>query len=336
MAKAPNAIQASGVSICWEKITPAKTKRFLTHCRGRSEARRARIVRTPASRTGSAAAEALSDGGWSGGGRRNARPCPPPSRDALEGGPYRRCHRADLVLRQFREAWQGEDLGRRAGGMGKGAVGVGHGEHGLGGNGNRIAHGSADPGVAERGDQGVSLRRAHGELVIDVAGGGNLLGDGEGRPLQELTVARGDGAAPLVPGGEMPELHAEESGLQLVEPARVPELHVLVLPRRAVVPQPSDRLGDVVAGGEDHAAVAAAAQILRRVEGQTRYVAPRPRGTARIARPHCLRGVLDHRDAPGPRDLSNGVHGGGLAVEMHGEDGPRTRGRRALDVCGYS
>src|SRR5499427_6771362 len=273
MANAPKAIQASGVSICWEKITPAKTKRFLTHCRERSEARRARIVRTPASRTGSVAAEALSDGGWGGGGRRNGRPCPPPSRDALEGGPYRRCHRANLVLRQFREAWQREDLGRRAGGMGKGTVGVGHGEHGLGRDGNWIVHGSADPGIAERGDQGVPLRRAHGELVIDVACGGNLLGDGEGRPLQELTVARGNSAAPLVPRGEMPELHAKESGLQLVEPARVAKLYVLVRPRRTVISQPSDRLGDVVARGEDHATVAAAAQVLRRVEGQTRHFA---------------------------------------------------------------
>src|SRR5262252_430694 len=213
MAKAPNAIQTSGVSICWEKITPAKTKRFLTHCRGRSEARRARIVRTPASRTGSVAAEALSDGGWSGGGRRNGRPCPPPSRDALEGDPYRRCHRADLVLRQFREAWQGEDLGRRAGGIGKGAVGVGHGEHGLGGNGNRIVHGSADSGIAERGDQGVPLRRAHGELVINVARGRDLLGQRKGRPLQELAVASHDGATPLVPRGEMLELDSEEGGL---------------------------------------------------------------------------------------------------------------------------
>src|SRR5215470_20370256 len=121
MAKAPKAIQATGVSICWEKITPAKTKRFLTHCRGRSEARRAGIVRTPTSRAGSVLAEAPSDGGSDGGGRRNGRPCPPPSRDALEGRPHRRRHRADLVLRQLREAWQGQDLGRRARGMGKGA-----------------------------------------------------------------------------------------------------------------------------------------------------------------------------------------------------------------------
>src|SRR6266511_2745495 len=47
MTKAPRAVQASGVSICWEKMTPAKTKRFLTHWRGRSEARRARAGPTP-------------------------------------------------------------------------------------------------------------------------------------------------------------------------------------------------------------------------------------------------------------------------------------------------
>src|SRR5215472_11043897 len=37
MAKAARAGHTSGVSRFWEKMTPAKTKRFFTHCRGRIE-----------------------------------------------------------------------------------------------------------------------------------------------------------------------------------------------------------------------------------------------------------------------------------------------------------
>src|SRR2546430_9089950 len=48
MAKAASAVQIRGVSSCWEKMTPAKTKRFLTHWRGGSETRRARDRRTRA------------------------------------------------------------------------------------------------------------------------------------------------------------------------------------------------------------------------------------------------------------------------------------------------
>jgi hypothetical protein len=60
-----------------------------------------------------------------------------------------------------------------------------------------------------------------------------LLGQRERRAPQELAVARDDLTAPGVPDLQVPELHAEKRGLQLVEPARVAELDVLVLPRRA-------------------------------------------------------------------------------------------------------
>lgn len=42
MAKAASAGQMSGLKRFCEKVTAAKTKRFFTHCRGRSEATAAR------------------------------------------------------------------------------------------------------------------------------------------------------------------------------------------------------------------------------------------------------------------------------------------------------
>src|SRR5574341_2201409 len=42
MTKAASASQTSGVNRFWEKITAAKTKRFFTHWRGRSETTAAR------------------------------------------------------------------------------------------------------------------------------------------------------------------------------------------------------------------------------------------------------------------------------------------------------
>src|SRR5262249_36301982 len=163
IAKAATAVHRSGVSICWEKITPANTKRFLIHCRGRSDARRARGVRTPGPATtgsgagGGGGARGGGGGGEGGEGRRPPRPAP--SRDALGGGAQGAGHAADLVLGQLREARQGQHLGGRARSMGEGAIGVGHGEHRLGGNGNRIVHGGAAPRLAKGGDEGVPLRR---------------------------------------------------------------------------------------------------------------------------------------------------------------------------------
>src|SRR5437868_7105517 len=44
ITKAATARQTSGVNICWAKTTPAKTKRFLTHWRGRSDVRTAASI----------------------------------------------------------------------------------------------------------------------------------------------------------------------------------------------------------------------------------------------------------------------------------------------------
>src|SRR5215471_17083435 len=57
IAKAPTAGATAGVSSLWPKISAAKTKRFLTHCRGRSETKTAATA-APAPTTADVVSEA--------------------------------------------------------------------------------------------------------------------------------------------------------------------------------------------------------------------------------------------------------------------------------------
>src|SRR2546425_3723116 len=105
--KAASAGRTSGVKSFCAKTRPAKTKRFLTHCRGRSEAK-----------------TAVS--------RRTSRQCPP----------HRPAHGFDLGVGELREARQGEDLAR--GLPGDGPIGLPAAdalEERLPGDGHRIVDG---------------------------------------------------------------------------------------------------------------------------------------------------------------------------------------------------
>src|SRR5882724_1601137 len=119
-ANAVTARHAWGVNSCCEKMTPAKTKRFFAHCRGRSEARTA--ATSPMAR--------LAQRGAQGGGDLG-----------------------ELGVRQLREAGEGEHLARGARGLWK--VGghlrrpAGRTEERLGGNRVRVVHGSADAELRE-------------------------------------------------------------------------------------------------------------------------------------------------------------------------------------------
>jgi hypothetical protein len=132
----------------------------------------------------------------------------------------------------------------------------------------------------------------------------------------------------------MRELHAQERGLELVEPARIAELDVHVLARGAVVAQEAHALRDVVTRREDHAAVAAAAEILRGVERQRARVAPRRDGPAVIARAHRLGGVGDHGQPPPPGHGLDLVHRGRVTVQVHRHHGARPRRHGGLEAPG--
>ena len=99
---------------------------------------------------------------------------------------------------------------------------------------------------------------------------------------------------------------------------------MLVAAAVAVVPELREALGDVLPVGQDHAAVAARAEILGRIERQARGVTP---GADRALGPGAadrLRRVLDDGEPVGARQLDDTVHGRRVAVEMdhHDRAGP--------------
>ena len=141
------------------------------------------------------------------------------------------------------KARQREHLARGARGCGKRPSASARAEQGLRGDGARVVDGRAHAEVARARRR---ARRAAGDadrvLVVHVPGRRALRGQ---RRWAARRARRG--SAPATPGapsfqsGEPLELDAQERRLELVEPARLPELDVLVLARRAVVAQPAQR-----------------------------------------------------------------------------------------------
>ena len=70
---------------------------------------------------------------------------------------------------------------------------------------------------------------------------------------QKLVVERGDGSSGLVPGVEVPKLHAEDCGLQRVETPVESDLDVLVLPLLSVVAKNTKPVTDLTTPRDDHA-----------------------------------------------------------------------------------
>src|SRR5712692_9516851 len=172
----------------------------------------------------------------------------------------------NLVVGQLGIARQAQHLGCGLLRAGARARPLRPGERGLGRDDARIMDGGANAELAQRGGQGIALARPHGELVVDMPCRRPLDGQREGQARQQCRVAPGDAAARIVPLGQPLELDAQEGRLQLVEPARVAQLHVRVLAGRAVVAQETHPLGHIVARGEHHAAVAAGAEVLGLIE----------------------------------------------------------------------
>ena len=154
---------------------------------------------------------------------------------------------------------------------------------------------------------------------------------GDGRAPERGVVASGDlGAAPVLLL-ERAEPHAQERGLELVEP-RVHTRRERVVPRTLRVgAELSQTLRLLRVARRNGAGVTEGAEVLRRVEGEAADRADGARGSLRQAKPDRLRAVLDDRNA-GLGEPSNGCR---TTVEVHGEDrgGPRTdRGKHRVRV----
>ncbi len=167
--------------------------------------------------------------------------------------------------------------------------------------------------------------------MIDVEGGRPLDGQLERQAGEELAIARGQAAARGGPLAEPTELDAEERRLEIVEPARLPQLHVLVFPRRAVIAEAPHPLRHVLTSSQEHAAVPAGAQVLGGVEREAHRVSPRPHRPVSPRGAHRLGGVGDHREPARPRDRLDGRHVGELAVQVHGHH----RARARVDGAGH-
>ena len=128
---------------------------------------------------------------------------------------------------------------------------------------------------AQRGRQLLGARVAHDVQVPGRVGA--LGGDREARVVAEPRggVRAPGGAAALAPRVHVRELHAQRGGLQLVEAAVVADLREGLLVRRAVEAQRAHALGQRGVVGRDRAAVAQAAEVLGRVEGERRDRAQR-------------------------------------------------------------
>ncbi|MNX91376.1 hypothetical protein D3C86_1234510 [compost metagenome] len=138
---------------------------------------------------------------------------------------------------------------------------------------------------------------------------------------QGLGVARGGRAAPRVVRRQVGQLHAQDGGLDLVQPrVRARQAaDVAILP--AVFAQPPDLLGDLGRGRRDAAAVADGAQVLGRVEAEGGRIAEGADLAPVKLRAVGLRAVLDHLEAVTPGELHDPGHVGRVAVDVDRDDG---------------
>src|SRR4029079_6186533 len=101
--------------------------------------------------------------------------------------------------------------------------------------------------------------------------------------------------------------------MDLVEAAVDAHLLVPVLGGGAVVPEPTEALGDRRVGGGHGARVPEGTEVLGRIEPPCRSAAERPDRTAAVSGPVGLGRVLDDAQAVPSTDVQDRVHVGGPA-----------------------
>ena len=121
-------------------------------------------------------------------------------------------------------------------------------------------------------------------------------GTSTGAPGQRRAIARRQRAPPAGPAGEARQPRAQDGRLHLVEPRVDARLLVMVAVGLAAVAQPPDPVGERAIVGDDRAAIAERAEILRRIEAERAGDADRadrPPGGRREVR---LAAVFDDRE----------------------------------------
>src|SRR5262245_20705736 len=112
-------------------------------------------------------------------------------------------------------------------------------------------------------------------------------------PLEALIIAAGEAAPLRVPSVEMMQLDTEEGCLELVQTAVKASNVMLKAPSISVVAQQANMLSVIGRAGDDHAAVAVAAEVFRRVEAEATEQAEDPYFLTLVRGAMRLTGVLD-------------------------------------------
>ena len=136
----------------------------------------------------------------------------------------------------------------------------------------------------------------------------------------------------LDPSIQMRKLHAQDRRLQFVEAAVNAELLMVVLDPSAVRAKRTHALRYVSSRGNEHAAVAKGAQVLRREKTEGGSIAERPNANPIDGRADGLCAILDDCEAVPRRNRHNLMHRGRVPVKMHRNDCARSRRDRRLDA----
>ena len=130
------------------------------------------------------------------------------------------------------------------------------------------------------------------------------------------------------------ELDAEDRGLQRVQSEVAAHQGVGVFRLRAVAAELAYALGQVGVVGRHHAAVAVAAQVLRREEAEAAHISQRARPTAFVFGADRLRGIFDNHEGADRSQVQQRIHICHLSEQMDGENHARPRREGSLHVAG--
>jgi len=170
--------------------------------------------------------------------------------------------------------------------------------------------------------QGISSLAPDDIQIVHVPG--VFLFDGSDYPgfAQERIILTGDFPSFLIPPVQMLELHSQDGGLHLIQPAVDSNKNMLVFSRLAIIPQSPELLCQLTVACHHHAAVAVGAEIFRRIKAKTPQIANAPNAFASILRAMSLTGIFYHKKVMLSGDLHDLLHVSRMAVKVHGDNSP--------------
>src|ERR1051325_12146455 len=106
----------------------------------------------------------------------------------------------------------------------------------------------------------------------------------------------------------MRKLHAQHGRLKFIQTAVYSDFLMFILGRAAVRAEASQTCREIVVVGGNDAAVASAAEVLRRIKTETANHAHRTRAPSVVSGANRLRGVFDHGNATLFAEVEDWIH----------------------------